>query len=146
MSQDIMEILKDAALRTFQTMLMVELVPSDIDMNEPEWNVLGLIGYSGDMNGNIALCMTESGATEAVLRFSGQPSEGTDDITDCVGELVNMIGGNAKSTFSDKQVSLSLPEVIRGKCISLDFKRFREKKCITFSSEIGPVKIIFAGK
>jgi CheY-specific phosphatase CheX len=146
MAEDMMDILKEAALHTFQTMLMVELTPQNDGGAEPVWEIFGLIGYTGDVCGNIALCITREGASEAVLRFSGEPAQGLDDISDCVGELVNMIAGNAKGRFSDNRVLLSLPEVIQGPCLALEFKLFRERKSQLFSSEIGPVKVIYAAK
>ena len=36
------------------------------------------------------------------------------DFTDAIGELANMVAGNAKKDFPDSEVSISLPSVIIG--------------------------------
>lgn len=146
MTADMLSLLKESASQTFSTMLMVELTPAGADMPEPVWEIFGLIGYVGDVQGNIALGLTRSGAETAVTRFTGEPPKDAEDITDCVGELVNMIAGNAKGRLGDVQVTLSLPEVIQGTGLILDFKLFKQKQSAVFESELGPVKVVFASK
>ncbi|MFH0920655.1 MAG: chemotaxis protein CheX [Fibrobacterota bacterium] len=146
MALPLVEMLKEAATLTFRKALMVDLIVVEGEVPEPEWEVFGLIGLSGDVNGNVALCLRHETAREIIFRFSGEESQGLPDITDAVGELVNIIAGNAKSYLSDKNIFLSLPEVIQGKSVTLDFKKYRERVEIRFASDIGPMKIIFVCK
>jgi chemotaxis protein CheX len=143
MTQPVGKMLREAACLTFSKTLMVELTPVEGEVPEPDWEIFGLIGLSGDINGNVALCLRNETAREIVYRFAGEEAKGIADITDGVGELVNIIAGNTKSCLADAAVCLSLPEVIQGRSVRIDFKRYAEKIEIRFASEIGPVKLIF---
>jgi len=144
MIHHIVEMFKEAATRTFSTTLMVDLTVVEGEVPEPEWEIFGLIGLSGDVNGNVAVCLRNDTAREIIYRFTGEQARGIEDITDGVGEIVNIIAGNAKSYMTDKRVFLSLPEVVQGKSVKIDFKKFKERVEIRFASDIGPVKLIFA--
>jgi len=78
-------------------------------------DVSGIIGVSGEMVGTIVLSMPMEAAQSIVTLFTGMEFEETsDDFADAVGELVNMISGNAKAEFQRKGVSISCPSVVLG--------------------------------
>jgi CheY-specific phosphatase CheX len=138
------KILVSSTLNTFQTMLMIELTPI---ISEPypviECEFAGMIGFSGDSSGNIAICMSRATAMEAAASFVGEKITEDSELSDCVGELVNMIAGNAKSCLDDKNILLSLPEVIVGRDIKIDFCRFKTRTDLFFESSAGPIHLIF---
>lgn len=79
--------------------------------------VIGIIGQSGE--GMIALSFSHKLASYIVAQLLGtEPAKlSADDRVDGVGELVNMISGNAKSSLShaDGEVyKLTLPTVVQG--------------------------------
>lgn len=78
-------------------------------------DVSGIIGVSGEMIGTIVLSMPQDAASAIVTLFTGVEFD-TDsaDFADAVGELVNMISGNAKAEFQRKGVSISCPSVVIG--------------------------------
>ncbi|MBO6514441.1 MAG: chemotaxis protein CheX [Phycisphaerales bacterium] len=78
-------------------------------------DVSGIIGVSGEMTGTIVLSMPRDAASSIVTLFTGMEFE-TDsaDFADAVGELINMISGNAKAEFQRKSVSISCPSVVLG--------------------------------
>lgn len=78
-------------------------------------DVSGIIGVSGEMIGTIVLSMPQDAASSIVTLFTGMEFD-TDsaDFADAVGELVNIISGNAKAEFQRKGVSISCPSVVIG--------------------------------
>lgn len=102
----------------FSTMLRSEVSfgrPRMLDA-PPRFDVSGIIGMSGDVVGAVVLSLPAEVAVRIVERFAGAPFEvGTDDFSDAVGELVNMISGGAKAKFTNKSVSISCPSVVIGK-------------------------------
>lgn len=141
---EIKDTLIASTINTFQTMLMIEL-SHVVSEPFPEVNCefAGMIGFSGDISGNIAICMSRATAMEAAAAFVGESISGDTELSDCVGELVNMIAGNAKSGLHDYNISLSIPEVVLGRDIRIDFCRFRLRQDYYFNSAAGSVRIIF---
>jgi len=78
-------------------------------------DISGIIGVSGEMVGTIVLSMPTEAAESIVALFTGEKlSTDSDDFADAVGELINMISGNAKAEFQRKAVSISCPSVVIG--------------------------------
>jgi len=78
-------------------------------------DVSGIIGVSGEMVGTIVLSMPQDTAESIVALFTGMEIKAdSDDFADAIGELVNMISGNAKAEFQRKGVSISCPSVVIG--------------------------------
>jgi len=79
--------------------------------------IIGITGESGE--GMVSLSFTNSLASLIVSRLLGQTPESisSDDRCDGIGELINMISGNAKvalSNGSGTPYKLSLPTIILG--------------------------------
>lgn len=76
----------------------------------------GVVQITGDFEGAVTIQLTEHKATEvAALMFAMEPEEiGEEEVSDAVGELANMAGGNVKSTLSGS-CQLSLPSVTSGR-------------------------------
>jgi chemotaxis protein CheX len=78
-------------------------------------DVSGVIGFSGDASGCVVLSFPKDVACKAASAFAGvEIDENHPDFADAVGELANMIAGNAKKDFVGMNVSISLPSVILG--------------------------------
>ncbi|MCB9845201.1 MAG: chemotaxis protein CheX [Phycisphaeraceae bacterium] len=108
----------EAAAHVFQTMLNLELrhqPPRSIEQDTSHHDVSGVIGMSGDVVGVVILSFPADSAARIVEAFAGQaiPLQ-SDDFADAVGELVNIIAGNAKSRFGDTTVSIGFPSVVLG--------------------------------
>jgi chemotaxis protein CheX len=76
----------------------------------------GVVQITGDFEGAVTIQLTEHKATEvAALMFAMEPEEiGEEEVSDAVGELANMAGGNVKSTLAGS-CQLSLPSVTSGR-------------------------------
>lgn len=79
-------------------------------------DVSGIIGMSGEFTGTVVLSMPADTATSIVALFTGEPADvDSADFADAVGEIINMVCGNAKAAFQRKNVSISCPSVVVGK-------------------------------
>jgi len=104
--------------------------------------VLALIGISGKVRGSLAISMPIETAMAIAERLTGTASSDFDDlVSDCLGELVNIIAGGAKAKLSEllgTTLDLTLPTVIRGgsyEMYSPSQVRWLE---VPFTSELGP--------
>jgi chemotaxis protein CheX len=102
----------------FSTMMQLQVTvgePYIKKSDNPQADVSGIIGMSGDVVGTIVLSFSQSSAENIVQLFSGQKlALGTPDFADAIGELVNMISGGAKALFKGQKASISCPSVIVG--------------------------------
>ncbi|MGP1271772.1 MAG: chemotaxis protein CheX [Phycisphaerales bacterium] len=102
----------------FSTMLQLPVSVSEPSIKSgrsASYDVSGIIGMSGDVTGSVVLSFPKDTAQRLVTLFVGMEidAEG-EDFADAIGELVNMVAGNAKALFKDRQVSISCPSVIVG--------------------------------
>jgi len=102
----------------FETMLQLQVTigqPAIKGDGQPCYDVSGIIGMSGDMEGSVVLSFPTNTAERAVSLFTGVEMEKThEDFADAVGELVNMVTGGAKAKFQGKHVDISCPSVVIG--------------------------------
>jgi len=114
----------------FETMLQLPVQISEPTLkreDEPEFDVSGIIGMSGDVDGSVVLSFPTSTAERIVSLFTGMDIEHShEDFPDAIGELVNMVTGGAKAKFQGKSVTISCPSVVIGK----DHKVFGRKDVV----------------
>ena len=84
-------------------------------VHDPRYDVSGIIAISGDMVGVVVLSFPAEVAERVATSFTGMTLGVQDeDFADAIGELVNMVSGNAKASFEGKQCQISCPTVIIG--------------------------------
>ena len=85
--------------------------------------VSGIIGISGKGVGTIVLSMERSVAIKAteVMLMADNITEVNNDVLDTVGELTNMICGDAKAKLAKYHLSISLPNILHGEGCWLHF-------------------------
>jgi len=94
----------------------------------PTYDVSGIIGFSGEVTGTVVVSFSEATAVEIVKAFSGDRlTTDNPDFADAVGELCNMIAGNAKKDFG-LEASISVPSVVIGS--NHQVARMRDVPCI----------------
>lgn len=107
-----------ATKKVFQTMLGLEVTFGDpVPSKLPHLanDVSAIIRMTGGVTGIVVLSLPVASAEKIVNSFVGSPVDRkSDDFADAVGELVNMISGNAKVSFVGEQVRLSRPSVVIG--------------------------------
>ena len=109
----------EATQTVFETMLRMPITfgrPVVAESIPTKFDISGIIGMSGDVVGAVVLSFPTETAEGVVSAFAGTPlSVDSDDFADAIGELANMISGNAKAKFTGRSVSISCPSVVIGK-------------------------------
>lgn len=129
----------------FRTMLGCEVTRESLFLKEsavPPYEVSGVIGLTGRKTGTMLISLSREvaiGATEALLGY--RPTSLNEDVVDAVGEIANMIAGNAKANLEDATMSLSLPNVIMGKNHVIAFPSGAVTLGIPFETSLGDICI-----
>ena len=91
------------------------------DEYETNWDVSGIIGLSGEATGAVAISMKDVTALQVTKILTGSTHTYIDsDVTDAVGEIINIISGNVKKDFEEElRIRISLPTIIKGKTHSI---------------------------
>jgi chemotaxis protein CheX len=109
----------DAVRRLFKTMLTLPVSIGPPGLNQearPRHEVCGVIGVRGEVSGQVVVSMPPSLAASLASELIGDPVEGIDeDCLDAVGEIANMIAGNARTDFPERAGTISVPEVVIGR-------------------------------
>jgi chemotaxis protein CheX len=111
----------DVCVAVFKNLLKCDLVVNRPFFTDKEvfydWDISGLINLSGEASGIIAISMKAQTAVKIVNIITGVKHEYLDgDAIDAVGEIVNIIAGNAKKSLEDEfKILISLPHIIQGK-------------------------------
>jgi len=82
----------------------------------PMHDISAIIGLSGNVTGCVVINLSEAIALQLVSALLGdEVTELDDDCTDAIGEIANIIAGNAKTDFPGGGTSISVPSVVIGK-------------------------------
>ena len=107
-----------------QTMLSRDITLVN-QANEPTpgvtYEIIDTVGFAGDINGTVYLCLSEKFALHAIGLMLGMTQRevelgGPDVIKDAIGELTNMTVGGFKNQLCDIgfPCRLTLPAIMRG--------------------------------
>lgn len=134
-----------STLETFKTMLNVEATPGKPTAKAepyPTYDVSGIIGIAGDAQGNIAISFPKTVALKVVSALLGTELKVVGpELTDGIGEIANIITGNAKQYLNDNSLSISLPNVVVGKDHVLSSQKEIPTLVVPFTSPIGEFAI-----
>lgn len=104
--------------------------------------VSGIIGLAGETTGAVVLSFSRTTAMNIVSVFSGRSYTAlTNEVLDGVGELVNIIAGNAKKDLLDFRISISLPGVIVGPATRIHWPEGIPVITIPFDSNLGSLSV-----
>ena len=132
-----------AATKTvFKTMVATEINigrPSVIPANgEQTADVSAVIGMSGDAVGSVVLSLPMQTACNLGSKFAGVTlTQDHPDFSDALGELANMVAGQAKSRFDGLNVSISLPSVIIGRKHVVSQSKAKPRLALPCSCDLG---------
>lgn len=80
-----------------------------------DWDISGIIGIAGEARGLVVLSFPSGLAQELTSLLTGSVKTAMDDdVTDTVGEVVNIIAGNAKKGLEEFRLLISLPSIVQG--------------------------------
>ena len=104
--------------------------------------ISGIIGLSGVVAGTVVLTMSKELALKcASVMLMDEYKEFNADVFDAVGELTNVVAGNAKAQLEEYKLSLSLPNVINGNETELHFPDNCQPISVPFTTEFGPLAV-----
>ena len=107
-----------AVKRVFETMVHTKVTVGKPHMKSDEGplsDVSGIIGFSGEAAGCVVISFTMDVATKVASAFAcTEINKDHPDFADAIGELANMVAGNAKMEFADLNIKISLPSVVIG--------------------------------
>ncbi|MDR0337186.1 MAG: chemotaxis protein CheX [Planctomycetaceae bacterium] len=104
--------------------------------------ISGIIGLSGVVAGTVVLTMSKELALKSASAMLMEDRKELDaDVFDAVGELTNVIAGNAKAQLEEYKLSLSLPNVINGESTELRFPESCQPITIPFQTDFGPMAV-----
>lgn len=133
----------EAVVSVLETMAMVSVTPKTPSIKTErttQGDVTGLINVSGYATGTMALAMSEGAILNIVTNMIGEEyTKINDEIADAVGELTNMISGQARRSLAENGMtfSASTPSVIIGKGHIIDHVKSSPILCIPFSTDAG---------
>jgi chemotaxis protein CheX len=108
-----------AVKNVFETMINVPFSlgrPSLKKGSEVPHEISSIIGLSGNVSGSVVLSLSHDIAYQLASSLIGEEiNELNEDCTDAIGEIANMIAGNAKTDFPSDNNYISVPSVVVGK-------------------------------
>jgi chemotaxis protein CheX len=81
-------------------------------------DVSGIVGLTGEASGTISVSFSEESIIAIVSKMFGEPvSEINEEVKDAVGEILNIVSGQARQKLEARGISLrgAIPTVITGK-------------------------------
>lgn len=131
---------------TFSTMLNCETRRGEITLIDPPGNcypISGVIGLSGKAAGTVVINLSEEVALKAASAMLMMDlEEMNDDVLDAVGEIANMVAGQAKAELEEYELSVSLPNVVIGEDHSIRFPSDSRPISVPYDSDFGPLRLI----
>jgi chemotaxis protein CheX len=116
-----------ATQTVFKTMLSI-----NVDMGKPvlktvnstSGDVTGIMGLVGDRKGTVAISLKSRGAMFVFKTLVGDDCTAiTAEVVDAIGELTNIISGQARKEFEKSGINLkaAIPMVVVGKDLEMNF-------------------------
>jgi len=140
----------DATVKVLETMAFTTPTLKKIgpwEKTQAAGQVVGIIGLSNEnenLQGFMSLGFTETCICKVVSNMLGEEFLSIcDETREAVGEIANMISGQARQGLSAKGIKLqaALPSVISGKDLIVDGSEKTPHVMISFDTEAGPFEI-----
>ncbi|MBD3420476.1 MAG: chemotaxis protein CheX [Chitinivibrionales bacterium] len=131
----------NSTIDTFKMMIMTEIQPGKAMLKSepyPNYDVSGIIGLSGNAQGSIAISFPKITALKTVSKMLGMQIKVVGpELSDGIGEIANIIAGNAKQHLEKYKLSISLPNVVIGRQHVLASQKGIPTILVPFASELG---------
>jgi chemotaxis protein CheX len=102
-----------------------------------DWDVSSIIGLTGEARGAVVISMKKELVIKITDILTGSKhTELDDEVLDTIGEIVNIIAGNAKKGLEeDFRLVISLPTIVKGKQHSIKWSNASARiVCIPFTA------------
>jgi chemotaxis protein CheX len=133
----------ESVVSIFTTMLNENPVREKILLKVPgeqDYGVSGIVGLAGEASGSVVLNLDEHTAMAVVGTFTGDTyTKVSSDVIDGIGELTNMIAGDAKNRLHVKgyHFDISLPRVVAGRSFITACPKGSPCVIVKFTSGLG---------
>jgi len=137
----------NATLKVLETMAFVKAKAGKPFLkkdNTARGDVSGIIGFTGETNGTVSVSFDESCILKIVSSMFGEEiTEINSEITDAVGEITNMISGQARQKLEEvgRIFHGAIPTVVTGKNHQLISMSTGPKIAIPFDMDAGSFTI-----
>lgn len=132
-------------VNTFSTMLNCEARRGEIALannNNRHHPISGVIGLSGKAVGTVVINLSEEVALKAAsAMLMTEMTSLNDDVLDAVGEIANMVAGQAKAELEQYELNVSLPNVITGENHEIRFPSDTNTIAVPFETDFGPLQL-----
>lgn len=108
------------------------------------WEVSGIIGVTGTAEGVIAIRMTRTMVEKLLVKSDilfSDIDEFNELTNSMVGEIANVIAGNALSEIEQFNMNITVPIVIQGKDHTIAWPHNNPVIVIPFTSSFGPFEV-----
>ena len=113
-------------------------LPYFMEKNETtDWDISGVIGLTGEARGAVVISLKTDLAIRLTAILTGKEYKSLDaDVIDAVGEIINIIAGNAKQELEEAfRLVISLPTIVKGKEHSINWPIGQARViCIPFTT------------
>jgi chemotaxis protein CheX len=138
-----------ATLNVLKTMAFTEAVAGKPYVKKEEvahGDISGIIGITGDATGSMSISFTENCICHIVSNMFGENiSNLNPEVEDAVGEITNMISGDARRELAEKGITLqgAIPTVVTGKNHAIKHQAKGPTIAIPFSTKAGNFVVEF---
>lgn len=137
----------------FSQMFGLELAASPPrEITGPEdhaWELSGILGIAGQAQGIVAVRLP-AGLVDELLAASGVRTENEAErkatVAGLVGEITNIVAGNAIADFPELELDIAPPIVIKGKNHQISWPRIAPVLGVAFQSPKGPCELALCFK
>ncbi|MFW5800605.1 MAG: chemotaxis protein CheX [Spirochaeta sp.] len=137
-----------AAVNLFRNSFEIEASPGEVyiiqDQINHRWEISGVLGVTGDHQGIVAFRLPRLLA-DKMLAKSGvttrNEKERREMVNGMVGELTNIIAGNASNMFDEAHIEISPPVVVLGEHHEIMWPKVAAVIGIPFRTPAGPFEI-----
>ena len=138
----------NATLNVLQTMAFVKCQAGKPYLKKDsvaQGDVSGVIGFTGEQNGTVSVTFDELCILKVVSNMFGEEmKELNDEVSDAVGEITNMISGQARRELEEigRLFHGAIPSVITGKNHKIESTTKGPKIAIPFNTDSGTFTIV----
>lgn len=129
-----------ATLNVFETMAQTKAERKELFLKKDYkmfGDISGVMGLSGAASGSVVISLPSYLAKTLVGRMLNDPNVAESDVRDGIGEIINMISGQAKAALSETKhrFSLSIPTVVAGPGHEISHKKGTPCIVVVFQCE-----------
>lgn len=112
------------------------------ETTQPQFDVAGVASLSGIVEGTVVLSLSRKAAIEAVNATMAEPPKDANPyVADVIGELTNIIVGNAQQELDHFKLKVGLPTVLIGRSQCVEFPANVLPLCVPLETDWGPISL-----